>query len=392
MSIGFYLQKYTDKRGRRQLYVRLRLNGVDWSHSTEFKFQPEHWDSRNVRVKSTEPFAKQYNKKLADIKENVFSSYDALKAGIISFEDFKVRIEGSKAEGGLKGLISLYETEKTPYTYRTYLSVVNTFKNAIGKEPDWTDISYTTISKAITYWKAKGTSATSINSYVKQLGTLKNDAYNRGITKEPFIRHKKYTQKVQTTILESIDKDKMFKAVMSCKTEREFNALLMYLLMFMLRGMYAQDIASMKPEKGMFTHFRHKTGERMVMYGLSGVVLSVFKTLSGVEVTRTLQKEIKASLSVPFKTARKTYDTYAVLIGIDIQIRFNLLGQKERSIKKHYTNFEWDLLQDKVFEAHKRVLNEFELHKQLFHLYKTMGKEIPQPIAKYMFNGGYPSA
>ena len=78
---------------------------------------------------------------------------------------------------------------------------------------------------------------------------------------------------------------------------------------------------------------------------------------------------------MPFKTARKTFESYALLLDIPAEIRYRLLGHQDRTIKRHYQNWEWEKMIDKVDEAHLKVLEEFNVKKIWYQLRKR-GNEI----------------
>ena len=54
------------------------------------------------------------------------------------------------------------------------------------------------------------------------------------------------------------------------------------------------------------------------------------------------QKSIKRLLGKPFKTARKTFESYALKLAISQDIRYKLLGHANPTIKAHYQDWEWD--------------------------------------------------
>ena len=72
-------------------------------------------------------------------------------------------------------------------------------------------------------------------------------------------------------------------------------------------------------------------------------------------------KRCKKIMGVSFKAARKTFESYAMLLDISAEVRYRLLGHQDRSIKSFYQNWEWDKMIDKVDEAHLKVLNEFNI-------------------------------
>ena len=74
-------------------------------------------------------------------------------------------------------------------------------------------------------------------------------------------------------------------------------------------------------------------------------------------------KRSRKVVGFPFKVARKTFETYALKLNVSTEIRYRLLGHQDRTIKKHYQNWEWEDMIELVDEAHLKVLTEFEVEK-----------------------------
>ena len=62
-------------------------------------------------------------------------------------------------------------------------------------------------------------------------------------------------------------------------------------------------------------------------------------------------------------------------LGISQEVRYRLLGHKDRTIKSSYQNWEWEDLIKIVDDAHMQVLKALEAEKIWFELRKR-GKEI----------------
>lgn len=77
------------------------------------------------------------------------------------------------------------------------------------------------------------------------------------------------------------------------------------------------------------------------------------------------QKRIKKLLGKPFKTARKTFESYALKLKVSQDIRFKLLGHANPTIKAHYQDWEWEELKEQVDEAHLEVLKEYKAEELL---------------------------
>lgn len=88
------------------------------------------------------------------------------------------------------------------------------------------------------------------------------------------------------------------------------------------------------------------------------------------------QKSIRRLLGKPFKTARKTFESYALKLAISQDIRYKLLGHANPTIKVHYQDWEWDELKQQVDEAHQLVLKEYrveEIYKAIDNKSRELG-------------------
>ena len=78
----------------------------------------------------------------------------------------------------------------------------------------------------------------------------------------------------------------------------------------------------------------------------------------------------KRVLGKLFKTARKTFESYALKLAISQDIRYKLLGHANPTIKAHYQDWEWDELKQQVDKAHQLVLQEYRVED----IYKAINK------------------
>lgn len=88
------------------------------------------------------------------------------------------------------------------------------------------------------------------------------------------------------------------------------------------------------------------------------------------------QKSIRRLLGKPFKTARKTFESYALKLAISQDIRYKLLGHANPTTKAHYQDWEWDELKQQVDEAHQLVLKEYrveEIYKAIDNKSRELG-------------------
>ena len=86
------------------------------------------------------------------------------------------------------------------------------------------------------------------------------------------------------------------------------------------------------------------------------------------------------AIRVPFKVARKTFESYAAFLDVSAEVRYRLLGHQDRSIKSNYQNWEWDRLTEKVDEAHIKILKEFRV-EEIWKALQKRGRDIGLPIS-----------
>ena len=323
-------------------------------------------------------------------------------------------------------------------SYNTYDGVVQAVYKEVGsKKILLADLTNEFIDKCVQGWK-KRLSPTSVKTYLTHLGKIKNLAYQKGLISEPFIRRDEWKVKRGSSIkiVETVKTEDFLEAIPKANDIYDIQALFFYLLMFCLRGLYQADIVSMHKysnnldindseagwdKRRFIKHERSKSGELMEIkiniYPTHSIIAILallverthkqktnkrtgkpFKkggynvipekisdgwifaydindTLIHKNVWDVYQKRIKKLLGKPFKTARKTFESYALKLKISQDIRYKLLGYANPTIKAHYQDWEWDELKLQVDEAHLNVLNEYKA-KEIYKAIYSRGKEL----------------
>ena len=323
-------------------------------------------------------------------------------------------------------------------SYNTYDGVVQAVYKEVGsKKILLADLTNEFIDKCVQGWK-KRLSPTSVRTYLTHIGKIKNLAYQKGLISEPFIRRDEWKVKRGSSIkiVETVKTEDFLEAIPKANDIYDIQALFFYLLMFCLRGLYQADIVTMHKysnnldindseagwdKRRFIKHERSKSGELMEIkvniYPTHNIIAILallverthkqktnkrtgkpFKkggynvmpekmsdgwifaydindTLIHKNVWDVYQKRIKKLLGKPFKTARKTFESYALKLKISQDIRYKLLGHANPTIKAHYQDWEWDELKLQVDEAHLNVLNEYKA-KEIYKAIYSRGKEL----------------
>jgi hypothetical protein len=398
VGVNIYKKGHKDKLGRVQLEIKARHRGQSFSYPL-FKVRPEDYDDTKIRLRATSSVYKR-NKELNEIKENMYNSWDLYESGAYSWDEFTRRLRGGKSHAdALQFVDDVFKPLHKDATYKAYYNSIKAFQKALGTSSVLlTDFNYTTIVNVVNKWKER-LSPASINTYIKHIATVVNEAYRRGLTDSEFVHYKQYRQKESTRVVQTITTEQFDEAIDKVDSVYKFQALAFWILSFSMRGMYSRDLVEVHKHRQenydrsdldrYVFHRRSKTGEAMdVKYSLEPIE-DIFNTLrKSLSITHShlvsegislellnydsndsrvhrnvwsnWQHRCKELLGAPLKSARKSFESVAMLLDVSQAIRYRLLGHTDRTIKKHYLNWEWDSLRDKVDKAHSEVLIEFK--------------------------------
>ena len=408
MGISLYLKNYTDSQGKSQLEIKCRSRGQHYSKAL-FKITRDSWDSKRQRILATNQLAAKYNPQIAEIKENMYNSFDLYEAGIYSFEELKRRLNGGSSKLDMLSFAEDVYKDYKQVSYNNILNALKAWKKAMNTDSLlFTDMNYTTMTATIS--KLKQTHApSSVNGYIGFLSSVTNEAYRRGVINDKFISYRQYYQKVGTKIVNVATTEQFREAITKVTTIYQFQALSFWLLSFCLRGLYPKDLIKLHLNKfeneddselkRYILHRRSKTNEVMdILYSVSPTE-SILATLQQslihthkIDNRGTMKLfnydpenyrdhkhtwstygiNIKNTLGHPLKTARKTVESIAVRMDISSALRYRLLGHADTSVKSHYISWQWTDLRDKVDAAHIDILKEFqaeELWNELSNVY-----------------------
>ena len=360
---GIYLQSTSNKHNKHSIYFRIRVPEGSFTVPTKISVLRNDWDAKRSSIRPTNSLSNHLNARIREIHNRVEEAKDLYRAKAITFLELKARCTGVLCSNPLETILKTYREEKGVRTVQAYETALNALRRCLGGNIGISDINYSTIHKALAYWKREELSPTTINTYVRHLVSLRNNAFKRNLVDSRIDKDRSFNQRVKELEIRSITKEQFRNAVLNAKTKTEIDALKLYLLSFISRGLYFGDFKTLNPTSGVFTHYRQKTGNRMLIDGLDGLILTLYDSIDMSELKhsrlRKYQTALTKILGAAHKTARKTFDSYALLLGVDFQIRLHLLGQRDRSIKRHYTNFEMKAIQNSVNDAHRKVVNHF---------------------------------
>ena len=124
--------------------------------------------------------------------------------------------------------------------------------NTILKEYDTNEYDLTNYSTLVEFRNKalNNVKATSYNSYLKKIKAICNDAYdNQVIFERPYFSKRLSVKGAKRNKPQTLESDKLLEGIKSCKTIYELQAMCIYLLSFMTRGMYFADLVKFKSSK-----------------------------------------------------------------------------------------------------------------------------------------------
>tara|TARA_B110000238_G_C16091649_1_gene424111 strand:+ start:201 stop:1607 length:1407 start_codon:yes stop_codon:yes gene_type:complete len=401
--------------------------------NTGIKVLVKDVDSRNWRVKATASSQKELNVALSKAKENIDTALTRFEISQFTYEQVLAFLRGEVAYDSVDSYIdSVIKESRSSTTYQDYKNTLNAFKHHLNIDKSTRVLfrefsSYVLLDKFKRNALNKGLAGTSINSYFNKIRAVLNDAHDKGYIYEKFTlkRGLKVTAKPSKPI-QSITSEEFEEAIGKVSSIYDAQALALYLLMFGLRGMYLTDITALKDAEfkhddfdkkdtylNIFNdghkyiiHRRVKTRNRMnddlvirldsMIPLLINITKKLFRIthkgrglisenklalfdydLNDTKLHKNLwdvyQKRIRKVLGFSFKTARKTYNTFATELEVSNTIRDILLGHAPLSInEKHYTNRRTITLSEKVQQSHTEILEDFDFENLSMMLYVKM--------------------
>ena len=439
MTITLSFKKKVDRYNRdtiRYYVVHSSTSGLKRSYiNTGIKVSVKDVDSRNWRVKKSNPNQLELNKALEDAREKIHTALNRFETKQFTYNQVVSYLKGEIDYGSVdKYIDSVIKESRTSYTYNDYRAILNAFKKHlnISKEQQVTFTEFSSYEVLDRFKRSainNGIAGTTINSYFNKIRAVLNDAYNKGYIYEKFTlqRGLKVASRPSRKI-ETITSEEFEGAIMKVDNIYDAQSLALYLLMFGLRGMYLTDIVALKdaefkhndfntkdPYLDIFNddhkyiiHRRVKTknssNDDLIIRLDDNIPYLINQTKRLFKITHTgrgiisdnplalfdydltdnikhknvwdvYQRRVKKLLGYSYQTARKTYNTFATELEVSNTIRDILLGHAPQSInERHYINRRTIKISEKVQQAHTEILEDFRFEQLASLLYFKMMK------------------
>lgn len=398
--------------------------GKKFKKNIGISVDPKNWNKKTYQVKSNSISSTKLNKTLLELTSTIRDAWSLYESEVYSWEEFCQKLSGGKPKLDVESFIEeVFKPRMKFTTYSSYKYSFMALKKALGADSlTFKELNHDNIDRAVMIWRNQDKSPNSIETYLKHLGLIINEANNRNLVNYKFEKKPKWRVKKQTKIVESVTTERLLASIENVNDLYDFQTFAFWLLMFCMRGLYPRDLVSMHKHEMVnennsslsryVKHKRSKTGELMrILYsctpteeiitslqcsiahthynrsshlpdvyprGWHSLILFEYDDIHHKNVWDVYTKRCKKIMGVSFKVARKTFESYALLLDIPLEVRYRLLGHQDRTIKSHYQNWEWERMINKVDEAHKKVLNEFNV-ALIWKKLKRRGHELDLP-------------
>lgn len=306
--------------------------------------------------------------------------------------------------------------------YRDKLNIIKGHMNISGGLR-WKDVNRSWYTELHDILKKKNLSKNSIASYSIAMGSIFREAKEEGVIQEEPIRPKAFrrgvtssekTRKYKAT--EVVSTEKVERAIIEAKNHPQLQSVVMWLLQFCLRGFYPADIVKMTEaeldtpnylkvlkNELYITHYRSKeegeatsrmyirvdrwTTRRLIDYLKFSVAYTHHQPrrrdivadindelkIYDYDVDKDVKKHLYRmalhtrrvrKYGMSMKNARKTFTNVADEEDISEKLKKYLVGRISDPIfDKSYSNKETDKMRTKIDDAHKKILNAFNIPK-----------------------------
>lgn len=411
MALTICTRNETNKDGSVLLHVRFKTKQLDRKIPTKIKVIKKHWDNRNKRLKPDHPYYGLVNKKINELKKTVDELYDQSVFAVLKYEEARNRISGGSH---LDDVISYMDQhlktqikESSFNSYRLGLCALSKHFNGTKK------ISFEELCDKNNWLKLKEKfqklerSPASFNSYRRSAKAIHNHARKDDITFTSF----SYVRGLASKNLEPkwMRSDELIKVINGLDVndkqfELSVTSILIYLMMFSMRGLYVQDVLLLSMdrfvkdlyentevyslgEKNMvYKHNRSKTNKMGLIYmGLDPIKEIIFllnkmidptcKSLfpiGGVKDVFFYQKQsrkFKAITGFTFKSVRKAFQTTGSILSVPDADMRELMYQNDHTISAHYKDTQAPQMLEKYTKYHSDILEKYRV-TEMFKLLK----------------------
>jgi len=417
MALSIGIRNETNKDGTTLLHVRFKNKQFDKKIYTQIKVLKKHWDVKNKRLKRNHPFFELKNKEIRDLNNIVEELYIQSVVSVLSFEEARTRLTSGSYVNNIDSYLDRYlKSQMKETTFTTYKNKMRSIGTNFGiKNLTFEDIcNKSNWLKLKQNLNEKGRSPQTFNSYKKAAKGIHGHAVKDEITYTVFPHVRTIT--INNYTPQWIRSDELIEVINNLDTEdRMFKnnglCILIYLMMFSMRGMYSKDIEKLSMKSFInatydnstnykfgeinmvYKHFRSKTNKMGLVYmGLEPIkkiifsinyiinpeLQTIFPVGGGDSVMNFFWKSearrFKKLTGHNYKSARKAFNTTASILSVpDADIR-ELMFQGDNTISKHYKDTQAPLMLEKYTKFHSDVLEKYRVSEIFTMLINKLNK------------------
>ncbi|NMC98323.1 MAG: site-specific integrase [Bacteroidales bacterium] len=361
-AILFIRKSYEKTNGEYPVYVKVTIGEKSKIYSTKVSVEEKFWDPVKKIVKLKDPLHIEKNMVLTNAlskAQKIVYKYQLLEMNL-NFETFEKeylfdeKVNGSQTdyfqfaenELRLKDKIWCYQHFRQHY-YE--LQKLKKFKNEVIIEK--IDVRF--IDEYVHYMTVKlNNKINTVNKTLKKMKTILNIAVQKNvIEKNPFVNYKIKSEKTHRVFLTNEELEKLYQFYFNYKRDDKYKTVLHYFLFACYTGLRYSDIEQLKWNhiiENQIYLVQHKTNE-LVQIPLSENAISllpekrsehIFDVLSNQksnEYLKILMEKAGIEKDVSFHTARHTFATLSLELGINLRVVQKLLGHQKISTTQIYT-------------------------------------------------------
>jgi len=405
MALLIGIRNETNKDGSVLLHVRFQNKQIDKKIYTQIKVLKKYWDKKNKTVKPNHPCFEQKSKQIKKLKDIVHDLKMQNIVSSLSYEEARYTLTNGSYVNNINSFLDQYlKSQIKETTFKDYKSKIQ----SIGKNLGIDSLRFEDISDKNNWIKLKDIlnekerSPVTFNSYYKAAKSIHSHALKDEITFSvfPYVRYNSENNYTP----DWLKYDELIKIINNLNSnnkgfKNDATSILIYLMMFSMRGMYRRDIDKLSMEEFVestydncanfsfgernmvYRHFRSKTNKMgliyLGLYPVREIILSLNHIINPTSNSLfpvfggnmhpnfwSLQsKRFKKLTSHNFKSARKAFNTIASINNIpDYDIR-ELMFQQDKTISKHYKDTQAQEMLAKYSTFHFEILIKYSVHE-----------------------------
>ncbi len=116
------------------------------------------------------------------------------ESGAYEWEELCARMSGGDSKADVMGFIEdVFKPKMKLTSFNSYKYSLLAFMKVLElKSVSFNDLNFSKIDKAVGLWKLNNLSGSSIETYLKHIGVIVNEAYERKLIGEPFKKKAKW--------------------------------------------------------------------------------------------------------------------------------------------------------------------------------------------------------